>query len=50
MGKETEEEEEERRREEMIRQPDFIYEFIKQIPQDKREEFYKKISQKEQEQ
>jgi hypothetical protein len=48
--KETEEEEEERRREEMIRQPDFIYEFIKQMPQDKREEFYKKISQKEQEQ
>jgi hypothetical protein len=47
--KETEEEEEERRREEMVRVPDFIYEFIKQMPQDKREEFYKKISQKEQE-
>jgi hypothetical protein len=46
--KETEEEEEERRREEMIRRPDVMYKIIDEMPQEEREEFYRKISQEKQ--
>jgi hypothetical protein len=48
--KETEEEEEERRRESMVRVPDVIYKIIDEMPQDKREEFYKGIYEKQRQQ
>jgi hypothetical protein len=48
--KQTEEEEEERRREEIVRMPDFIDKFINELPQDKREEFYRRIAQRQKEQ